>query len=799
MGEFKDGSLKSGGSGRKVTNPKQAIAIALSEANRMNQGGIVGLAQMQSPFANSIRPRRQTTMGPGSYKTGIIGDQRIPPVASPMQRNFMQMQNQMRGMQQNPLELYQGYLGQKYIGPMAEEQQNKINQFVGAVSQAERQAFGQQQGGKTFGGRLQPGMPGSGLMPPMNMNQAPAVMPGGYSDRAAEFDPADMARFDALRTQGPALMNQGGMMYSDIMNRPMFQTPQQRQGMGIMAGVAPVRGYEDGGEATPEYTPKFMREEEPSFFSLEKTEPGSGINLRDLTDLFIVDPEDPEDRAIAAATIPLMAFPPAAIAARLANAGYKASKVIKAARKASELQERMPGFFGKGTSRAKTYGQAQGIRTIEDVGEMAMDAAMGNEAENFARGGIASLPVIEMTLGGEIVKGLFDFVTTYGSRGLDFIKENLQQLNPRQAEQIVDQAKKADKVLGEAGAETVEQGQRLVLKKPKMQAEDLATPPESAMPTPPKPPAKVADEVTEAAEEAAKKKPSVKRQVATGTAKAAGIAGGAGVASDIGLGTNFISTGLEKIGDTYGAVRDDVAATLEMPEIVALRERVNPDTGERVELTESVMEQVDLNKDGKISDEERKAIKEKADKAVAGQQKPDTETGTGTPKPEATGIMKFLFGKDGIGGDPGAVGKTMDYLADPRTRYALARAAESRPGVVDRNFFTDFTLGQAEYDQLQGKDETALMQNYEFLKAAGKSDDEIFNLLLSKDTESDLMDTYRDAVLTLYKEADENPNNTGVDRDDLLKQAQMRAAQIVFGTQSSAPQDSEVVQTVELE
>ena len=38
-------------------------------------------------------------------------------------------------------------------------------------------------------------------------------------------------------------------MYQDIMNRPMFQTPQQRQGAGIMAGVAPttpIRGYADG-------------------------------------------------------------------------------------------------------------------------------------------------------------------------------------------------------------------------------------------------------------------------------------------------------------------------------------------------------------------------------------------------------------------------------------------------------------------------------------------------------------------------------------------------------------------------
>ena len=32
MHEFKEGKLKSGKSGKKVTNPKQAIAIGLSEA-----------------------------------------------------------------------------------------------------------------------------------------------------------------------------------------------------------------------------------------------------------------------------------------------------------------------------------------------------------------------------------------------------------------------------------------------------------------------------------------------------------------------------------------------------------------------------------------------------------------------------------------------------------------------------------------------------------------------------------------------------------------------------------------------
>lgn len=37
MHEFKEGSLKSGGSGKTVTNPKQAIAIALSEQRKANK------------------------------------------------------------------------------------------------------------------------------------------------------------------------------------------------------------------------------------------------------------------------------------------------------------------------------------------------------------------------------------------------------------------------------------------------------------------------------------------------------------------------------------------------------------------------------------------------------------------------------------------------------------------------------------------------------------------------------------------------------------------------------------------
>ena len=37
MEEFKEGMLKSGGSGKTVTNPKQAIAIALSEQRKKDK------------------------------------------------------------------------------------------------------------------------------------------------------------------------------------------------------------------------------------------------------------------------------------------------------------------------------------------------------------------------------------------------------------------------------------------------------------------------------------------------------------------------------------------------------------------------------------------------------------------------------------------------------------------------------------------------------------------------------------------------------------------------------------------
>lgn len=37
MDKFKKGELKSGGSGKKVTNPKQAVAIGISEAREKHE------------------------------------------------------------------------------------------------------------------------------------------------------------------------------------------------------------------------------------------------------------------------------------------------------------------------------------------------------------------------------------------------------------------------------------------------------------------------------------------------------------------------------------------------------------------------------------------------------------------------------------------------------------------------------------------------------------------------------------------------------------------------------------------
>jgi len=172
-------------------------------------------------------------------------------------------------------------------------------------------------------------------------------------------------------------------MISDIYNRPMFQTPERRAGGGIMAGVAPINQFMgpmrladgdfidmdaiktgtskwwDESGINPDHwefadLPSISLEEgadkpirinvptgEGTFLSYDKTEEGSGLNARDITDILIFDPEDPVDTAIAAAAAAMIVFPPAEIAVGLAKLGYTGVKATRAIARATGLQKKL--------------------------------------------------------------------------------------------------------------------------------------------------------------------------------------------------------------------------------------------------------------------------------------------------------------------------------------------------------------------------------------------------------------------------------------------------------------------------
>lgn len=185
-------------------------------------------------------------------------------------------------------------------------------------------------------------------------------------------------------------------MYDDALSRPMFQTPGERAGSGIMSGVAPINMQEGGwledigdmassgiaalkdwGGAAGEFAGDIADyagglEMADDFFSLDKSAEGT-VNLRDITDFLIADPNDPVDVAIAAATAPLWLFPPAAIAARLAALGYKGSKVAKVLKKVADVQEKVP--VAKGAGRTAGYAQSQIAREMPAAAALAQELA----------------------------------------------------------------------------------------------------------------------------------------------------------------------------------------------------------------------------------------------------------------------------------------------------------------------------------------------------------------------------------------------------------------------------------------
>ncbi len=462
-------------------------------------------------------------------------------------------------------------------------------------------------------------------------------------------------------------MNQGGMMYNEIMNRPMFQTPQMREGSGIMAGVAPIRGYAEGDLVSDD------------FFTLEKTEEGSGMNLRDVTDFFF-DPEDPVDYA----TIGLMAFPPAYVAARLARMGIKGQKAAEQVQKIVKAQDAVPGLLGGGSSRASTGLQVQlsalpSALMEEDVVEAAesmpqmqnqqdqlprqmspqgiesLMPAMAEEqpeiqkrgpvtrgerkmkkmreAEQMAMGGIAS--VQGYALGGKVVEKGVDFVRNLFSRA-------------RKGEDVTEEVSEAVR----KGDIDVEDGDTII------QAQMDSFVPKVDLPGR----AKKADEMAPV--------PGATDEVIEG--------GGGNIISK-----NPITSGL--VGTTgllagYGFFGPDAE-----PE------------------TPVMLDQSNL------------PPQPPAAPAVAQQQaapEEEVEEEVETQKP-ATGITKFLLGTDAkFGGDEegqkGAIDflrgapadflqNTISKLQDPEMRYALAKAAQPSEGFVPRNFFSDVAEGREEY------------------------------------------------------------------------------------------------------
>ena len=650
-------------------------------------------------------------------------------------------------------------------------------------------------------------------------------------------------------------MNQGGMMYNQIMQRPMFQTPQQRQGMGIMAGVAPVRGYEEGGMAVPEYTPKFLREEQPKEDSMSRM----------LFEFFVVDPDDPIDVGMATTSAALMAggvTAPAAIATQLARMGYKGKKLYNLINKVESLGK--PSNPDAGVIRqamapvGATYGASQTGRVVGEVpeiveaaggiGDLVRDSAMKNEAQDYAMGGIAQLsgggfleslvallPKRAQTAGKILERAIdageatFDDILNAFRRG-EIDEKQLGDLNRRLPEadqgtlvqpgqRLNIQDRTVSKVETDRTGTGVLQDTAKKRGEPKMTEGDIATPPESAIPPPkaPKPPAKVADDAAEAAEEAVKKKDKKKITEKVGDAAQRAKRSKTGQAVSgllrpitspikVGLPLTIGAVGINKliesgVLDPYindprvqqaiQAGKSAYEAVTEFfgPELEALF----PDTGERVELTESAQARLP---------EVEKARKEGFPEPPKDAKKDD---GTGTPKPEATGIMKFLFGKDGIGGEPGFAGRLLEKTQDPRLQYQLARAGQATEGRVPRNFYSDFVLAGAEYDELQGKDKTALMQNYEFLKERGKSDDEIFDLLVGKSSQADTLSLFVDLEQEIYDGLLKRPEylNTEPGADGLTGlQRAARDARIIArqrlsglaGGQASAPQDSDVTE-----
>jgi len=494
-------------------------------------------------------------------------------------------------------------------------------------------------------------------------------------------------------------MNQGGMMYNEIMNRPMFQTPQMREGGGIMAGVAPIRGYADG---------DFVSDD---FFTLEKTEEGSGMNLRDVTDFFF-DPEDPVDYA----TIGLMAFPPAYVAARLARMGIKGQKAAEQVQKVVKAQDAVPGMLGGGSSRASTGLQVQlsalpSALMEEDVVEAAESMPqMQNQQDQLPRQmnpqGIESL-MPAMTeekpniMGGRSraaqrkAEGGIASIDGYKLGGLIDLAKNLFS-RARKGEDVTDEVSDAVRK-GDIDAEdgdTIIQAQMDSFV-PKVDLPGRAKKADEMAPV-----AGATDEVIEGGGNFLTKNP-IKTALGTGI-------------------------GLTTLGIAVPALFDD--SPVESAETTTSQ---SPNQQPSPPAAPAIAQQI-----GPFGSAPLGAQQGPAAFGIPPKESEVFIDADGQYKQKAKGLTKFLLGEDAkFGGDEegqkGAIDflrgapadflqNTISKLQDPEMRYALAKAAQPSEGFVPRNFLSDVAEGREEYRDKKAQREYLQAQTRE----ADKTDTE---------------------------------------------------------------------------
>ena len=483
-------------------------------------------------------------------------------------------------------------------------------------------------------------------------------------------------------------------MYEDIMRRPMFQKPQQRAGSGIMAGVAPVQGYDDGG-SVPQYTPKFLREEEEE----------------DITDnpyfkAFVVDKDDPVDIALSTAAAGMAATgigSPVAAVTKLVGIARKIGKnrkvigdIVERAQDKVMQMESM-GVFDKakkiGGQAATKVGDyltlSSGLKEIPEiisgpagyvedrVESVKYPIEQGSElVESIyniatkADGGIASLPV-NMADGGIgktdlILKGFGDLIK--------FIKNKLKkgEINEDEAKKIIKDNVGGPKPRVQYNADGTP---RIKSDGPSRGVkEDLKGKPDEPKPLP-------SDDLTKG-----KGKRSVMSTLTAPlrnpgkTLFGVGATGTAAIVGDAILNEGKITKDLIGIEDEI-MPPPPLASQTPPPPLASQTPlaRINPNASTSVG-----------KEDGKVKEERKKFL----------------------PKVRPFGgkIAKALLGEDeAFGGDDkkdqGFLRSVMSKLQDPRTRYAIAKANQPSEGFTPRNAMSDMVLGAQEYDDAVAKRE----------------------------------------------------------------------------------------------